>query len=120
MRRPGTDENNVQMSDVLCDFCRSEWTEERPMVEGHKGSCICGRCASMAYAQVVRDATASPITEFFCVMCLESSADRAALNRGDEPGWSSAQPGAVICRRCIKMAAAVLTKDKESGWRRPA
>ena len=33
MRKPGTDNDNVQMSDVLCDFCRAEWTDDLQMVE---------------------------------------------------------------------------------------
>lgn len=119
MRKPGTDENNVQMSDVLCDFCRREWTEDLPMVEGHKGNCICGRCLSVAYQDVMSPgATAS--SDFFCTMCLEGAKDRHALGRGSEPGWRSpAYPDAAICRRCVKQAAGVLVKDGESGWRRP-
>lgn len=91
------------------------------MVEGHQGSCICGSCAAVAFAAVVRDGFMDATNGYFCVMCLESDADRAAMNRAGEPGWiSPAFPEAAICRRCIKMAAAVLTKDRDSGWRRPA
>ena len=46
MRKPGTNENNVEMTDVLCDFCQREWSEDIPMVEGHQGSCVCGNCLS--------------------------------------------------------------------------
>ena len=121
MRKPGTDENNVQMSDVLCDFCQREWTEDIAMVEGHKGSCICGRCLTVAYTEVVVNAAAPDIGDFACVLCLEGSADREALKRGEEPGWRSpVNPDAAICRRCIKQTAGVLQKDKESGWRKPA
>ena len=35
MQRPGTDPENVEMSDILCDFCLRAWTKDRPMVEGH-------------------------------------------------------------------------------------
>jgi hypothetical protein len=121
MRKPGTDEQNVQMSDVLCDFCRREWTEDLPMVEGHQGSCICGKCLTVAYVEVVMNRHAPEIGEFMCALCLESTPDRAALNRGDEPGWRSpAHADAAICKRCIKQTAGVLTKDEESGWTRPA
>ena len=51
--RPGTDEQNVQMSDVLCDFCHQAWTEAIPFVEGHRGCMICGDCLTRAYEQVV-------------------------------------------------------------------
>ena len=128
MRKPTTDETNVQMSDVLCDFCRREWTEEIPMIEGHQGSCICGNCLRLAYRQVVvAKATvgdagigggeASPYT---CPLCLEKPEDRAAMDRADEPGWPSPlHPEAVICRRCIKRAAGALHKDPDFGWRKP-
>jgi hypothetical protein len=118
MRKPGTDENNVQMSDVLCDFCGAEWTEQRPMIEGHRGSCICGQCLTIAYTDVVLNGHNAG-DDFKCTLCLESSQDRAAMNRA-EPGWRSPmQPDAAVCRRCIRQAAGALTKDKESGWKKP-
>ena len=120
MRKPGTDENNVQMSDVLCDFCHREWTDDLPMVEGHQGSCMCGKCLTIAYVEVVMNNDCPTIGEFKCALCLETSADRAALERGDEPGWRSpAYSEAAICKRCIKQTAGVLQKDKDSGWRKP-
>ena len=123
MRKPGTDENNVQMSDVLCDFCRGEWTEDVPMVEGHHGSCICGNCLTLAYAEVVASAggVGSALPGFSCRMCLESGKDRAALNRSDEHGWASPLDSeACICRRCIKQAAGALVKDAGSEWKKPS
>ena len=121
MRKPETDENNVQMSDVLCDFCHVEWTEDRPMIEGHRGSCICGNCLSIAYREVIlhRD---NPAGEAYrCVLCLESEQDRAAIDRGGEAGWRSPMyEDAAICQRCIKLASGSLHKDRESGWRKPA
>jgi hypothetical protein len=111
MRKPGTDEENVQMSDVLCDFCHSEWTEDMPLIEGHHGSCVCGRCLTVAYAEVVlHDANSGP-SGYKCTLCLEERAD---------PAWQSpAYPEAVICRRCIKLAAGALHKDKDFNWRKP-
>jgi hypothetical protein len=111
MRKPGTDPDNVQMSDVLCDFCRAEWTEERPLIEGHQGSIVCGPCLTVAYKQVVLAESDTGPTGYTCTMCLEQRED---------PAWQSpAYPEAVICRRCIKLAAGALSKDKESGWTRP-
>lgn len=122
MRKPGTDENNVQMSDVLCDFCQREWTEEVAMIEGHQGSCICGNCLTMAYRAVVVEGQpdAAP-ADYFCVMCLERGDDRRAMERGGEPGWQSpVREEACVCRRCIKLAAGALHKDKDFAWRKPA
>lgn len=111
MRKPGTDPANVQMSDVLCDFCRREWTDDLPVIEGHQGSIFCGHCIATAYRSVIlnKESTAAP--GYTCTMCLE--------NRPD-PGWSSpAYPGASVCRRCINQAAAVLSKDKDHDWSKP-
>ncbi len=121
MRKSGTDANNVQMSDVLCDFCQRQWTEDVPMLEGHHGSCICGKCLSVAYADVVLNGTNTAPAEYSCPMCLETTEDRAATDRDNEPGWPSPlRDEAVICKRCIELAANALTKDKESGWTKPA
>jgi hypothetical protein len=120
MRKPGTDENNVQMSDVVCDFCHAQWTEEQPMIEGHQGSCICGKCLRVAYTEVVVKQNRAAPGEFKCPMCLEGAADRKALGRGDEPGWQSPlYPESVICRRCINLAAGALHKDKDFAWTKP-
>jgi hypothetical protein len=120
MRKPGTDENDVQMSDVLCDFCRREWTEDVPMVEGHRGSCLCARCLTVAYAEIVLSGNDTAPAAYACPMCLEDDHDRRALGRGGEPGWRSpANEDAVICRRCIELAANSLEKDKDSGWKKP-
>ncbi len=118
MRKPGTDEHNVQMSDVLCDLCRREWTEDVPMVEGHHGSCICGRCVTVAYAEVVLHGAHRARIGYECPMCLEGDGDREATDRGGEPGWPGPSE-AVICRRCIELAARSLEKDRDSGWKRP-
>lgn len=111
MRKPGTNEDDVQMSDVLCDFCRREWTEDLPIVEGHHGSCLCGKCLTVAYTEVVLNEVDSGPPGYQCTLCLEHR---------KEPAWRSpAYPEAVACRRCIKQCAGVLQKDKEMGWRKP-
>ena len=84
MRQPGTDPDNVQMSDVLCDFCRREWTEDVPMIEGHQGSCICGRCLTLAYTDIVLTGT-PPSYGYRCPMCL------APLSQAREHGQGSGQ-----------------------------
>ncbi|QOJ17635.1 MAG: hypothetical protein HRU76_08585 [Phycisphaeraceae bacterium] len=121
MRRPGTDPDNVRMEDVLCDFCHRQWSADLPLIEGHQGSCLCGRCLSVAYAEVVLRNIGSAPAGYHCTMCLESGFDREALGRADEPGWQSpAHPDACICRRCIELAAKALEKDPDFTWRRPA
>ncbi len=111
MRRPGTDPDNVQMSDVLCDFCQREWELEIPMIEGHQGSIVCGRCLTVAYAEIVVSKSPEPPSPIKCTMCLE---DR------DDPTWRSpVSDEASICRRCIKQAAGGLHKDKDYDWSKP-
>ncbi len=121
MRKPGTDENDVQMTDVLCDFCEREWSEDIPMMEGHEGSCVCGNCLKLAYADVVLNGhDSAPDWDWQCPLCLEKNDDRTALNRADEPGWQSPiREEAVLCRRCLKMGAGVLGKDPEMDWEKP-
>lgn len=95
-----------------CDFCRAAWSDSRPMVEGHQGSLICAPCLTVAYGAIVVADLGEPLPDGAqCVLCLE---------KRPEPHWRSpAYPDALACRRCIRQAAAVLSKDPESGWRRP-
>ncbi len=110
MLRPGADPDNVQMSDVLCDFCHAMWTADLPFVEGHQGHVICGRCVRVACLEVESVEGGAESTRQ-CCMCLE---DRP------EPCWASPLDAqARICRRCIEMAADALEGDAESGWQRP-
>jgi len=119
MRREGTDESNVEMSDVLCDFCHAEWTEDLPMVEGHRGACICGKCLTVAYREVMVEKSGET-GDYTCTLCRESAEDRAALDRAGEPGWRSPMyPEAAACRRCLKRSAGVLHKDPDFDWRKP-
>ncbi len=112
MHRPGTDPDNVRMSDVLCDFCLAEWTEDRPMIEGHHGSVICGNCLRVAYTAVCLAETDDASEDCMCTMCLE---------RRSDPAWQSpVRDEAVVCRRCIKLAARQLERDPDLGWQRPA
>ncbi|MHC4220123.1 MAG: hypothetical protein ACYSU7_16885 [Planctomycetota bacterium] len=120
MRKPGINENDVQMSDVLCDFCHREWTEDVPMIEGHHGSCLCARCLTVAYTEVFINGHDTATDAYTCPMCLEDGDARRDLDRADEPGWRSPlHENTVICRRCIDLAARSLEKDRDSGWKRP-
>ncbi len=111
MRREGTNPDNVQMDDVLCDFCRTSWTEELPLIEGHHGSCVCGPCVTVAYQHVSIGGHDDAIPGYTCSMCLEQRTD---------PCYRSATHlEAFICRRCIKLAATALEKDEDLVWKRP-
>lgn len=113
MFRAGTDVDNVQMEDVRCDFCLGAWTLDRAFMEGHHGSHICGDCLTSAFRTTVLFASDPPYTDMpacSCTMCLESR---------NEPSFDSDKRAAHICRRCVKMAAVVLERDAELGWKRP-
>lgn len=110
MRRPGCNPLDVQMSDVLCDYCARQWTDALPMVEGHQGSCICGDCLRDAYRELVLAEGAPPAAPVRCALCLEDREERA---------WAREQAGARACRRCVRQSAAVLQKDADLGWRKP-
>ncbi len=125
MRDPKADPQNLAMSDFWCDFCRRAWTEDIPMLEGHEGSLICGRCLTLAYADLVlHDAPSVPAATDApgaprsgdpdrpkCVMCLEHRRD---------PMWRSpTHEDMLACLRCVKQAATTLEKDPDFGWKRP-
>ena len=111
MHRPGTDPENMTPADFLCDFCGKAWDGASPVVEGHRGSLICGDCVTASYRVVILNKGATAPDGFQCRLCLE--------NRSDA-GWASpTQPDAAACKRCISQAAGVLSKDKDYGWKRP-
>lgn len=120
MRKPGVDPNNVQMTDVLCDLCHEEWREDVPLIEGHQGSCICGPCLTQAWSDLINNKRGAAEGDYLCPMCRERNEDRAAIGRANEPGWQSPKGDhAVICTRCIGLAATALEKDPESSWSKP-
>jgi len=95
----------------VCDFCRKPWRDDRPMVEGHRGALICGPCLTVAYSELVHLRMGTERAGSLCTMCLE--------NR-DQPQWESPlHPQAHACIRCVRQAAGVMSKDPESGWKRP-
>ena len=74
----------------------------------------------MAWIAVETDASELVRGEFFCVVSQEGTSDRAAQNRADDPGWASpSRPEAVISRKMVRMAAAVLSQDSETNWAKP-
>ena len=123
MHRPGADPEAILPSDVLCDFCARPWTDGAPMVEGHRGSCICGDCLATAWRAVIdagvddrppedpdRPADAAPL--WTCALCLEP--------RSDPAFQSPIRPEAFICRRCIRLAGRALDGDPDHDWSKPS
>ncbi len=111
MQRPNADPDNMLPSDFLCDFCGREWDGESPVVEGHRGSLICGDCLAAAYRALVLSASPTAAAGYTCTLCIEARPDG---------GWRGVgRPEAAACLRCVKQSAAVLAKDKDMGWKRP-
>lgn len=112
MHRAGADPERMTAEDFLCDFCHRCWAEDRPMIEGHRGSLICGDCLAAAHVEVVLRGGGVRLSEGeTCVLCLSAQDD--AHWRGPAEGRPAA------CRVCIKRSGAMLEKDAESGWTRP-
>jgi hypothetical protein len=125
MLRPGADPENVSELDFLCDFCGSTWKSDRPMIEGHKGSLICGHCLTAAYTQVVlRNAGLTVPEHVACTLCLlNKSGDYwqsgTRVEVREEEVQIELEPGNAVCRWCIERSAGMLSKDGESGWKKP-
>ena len=79
------------------------------MVEGHRGSLICGDCLAAAYRALVLEGAAAALG-YTCTLCLEARQDG---------GWRGARADTTACLRCVKQSAAVLAKDKDQGWKKP-
>ena len=111
MHREGIDSENVQPEDILCDYCgEATWSQNKPCIEGHQGSIVCGPCLTTAYRELVLLKNEQETTEK-CRMCLEHRED---------PVWLGyINPNAPICKRCVKQAAGALTKSKLWDWSKP-
>ena len=98
----------------VCDFCLNTWSDDRPMVEGHRGALVCSHCLSIAFSELVHLRSGSPVEPGeTCVLCLEP--DRPGLH------WRSpVREEAIGCIRCIKQSAGVLHKDPDHAWTKPA
>ena len=113
MHRDGANPNDMSMDDILCDFCAQPWTHERFMVEGHRGSCICANCLTIAYADLVyAKHTADLEHRETCSLCLERHDERRYYR-------SPLREEALACSTCVKRAAGVLHKDKDTPWTKP-
>lgn len=104
----------MQPADFLCDFCGRAWDGSFPLVEGHKGSLICGACLTVAYTEVVLldpDTASETIEQLVCTMCLQHKSPPGWLSPVNESAW--------ICLNCIKQSAGKLHKDPDWNWRKP-
>jgi hypothetical protein len=110
MHRPGANQADMQPADFVCDFCHTPWDGAFPMVEGHRGSHICGRCIAVAYTETDLHSPAQAAAPRKCTLCLAEKTD---------PGWESPVTGAWACRTCIKRSAGRLHKDPDWDWRKP-
>ncbi len=96
-----------------CDFCRSAWSEDRQMVEGHKGSLICGPCLSVAFAEVVINGGGTgPRDGVGCALCLQTNQIEHWLSPLDD--------SIVACRECIERGARTMEKDPDTDWTPPS
>ena len=111
MHRPGSNTDDMQPGDFLCDFCERPWDGLASMVEGHHGSLICGKCLTIAYRALVMDQGECVGPGLTCTLC---------TGERQQAGWQSpVRAEAVVCERCVRQAAQALSKDPESGWTRP-
>jgi len=112
MHRQGCDPENMDAQDFLCDFCERCYAPDRPMVEGHRGSLICGQCLSVAFAALwyAKTGLEAPKGEV-CMLCLAENGD---------PIWRSPlREEKFVCKRCAKQSAVMFERDPDSGWKRP-
>jgi hypothetical protein len=120
VRKAGCDEDDLQPTDFLCDFCGSVWSDDRPMVEGHQGSLICRRCLDLAFTEVwlngqgVSLPDTSPVPSK-CILCLEHRDEPCFASPLNESGNN----GIFGCKRCIKQSVVILERDPEFGYSRP-
>lgn len=112
MHRPGADMENAGPEDFLCDYCHHHWSDDRPMVEGHRGSLICGKCLTVAYREVVLGGGGvGPSSGAACALCLQTNPTRHWVSPLDE--------NVLACVSCIEKSARMLAKDPDSDWTPP-
>ena len=113
MHRAGADPNNMTPEDFLCDYCGNSWADDRPMIEGHRGSCLCVKCLSVAYRVLAIDDDGVASSESTtCAMCITTN--------GEFPLWESPSTGAFACAQCVKRTAGIMHKDPDIAWTKPA
>lgn len=120
------DPDNASMADFICDFCLRPWADDRPMVEGHRGSLICSDCLTLAFDELW-NRLAGAHADRACTLCLEQRREAC----WSPQTWPPAGPGVVpnlpistapplACKRCTKQSTVMLERDPDSNWKRPA
>jgi transcription elongation factor Elf1 len=114
MHRIGADPQDMLPTDFLCDFCGAHYSDDRPMVEGHRGSLICSRCLAKAHTQVIEHNAGITVPEHIaCALCLmNKSGDyyQSPIRATATPDGAAIDPtpGACACRWCIERSAKLL------------
>jgi len=91
---------------ISCDFCRTDWNGQDPVIEGHRGSIICLECVKLAL-----DALIPAKENFKCILCLREPLPPTM------PRWNHPQnPTTSACRDCIHQAADVFDRDPDVNW----
>lgn len=94
---------------ICCDFCRTDWDQVKPMIEGHRGSVVCLACLKLALEQASAEEG-----EFSCTLCVRQNLPPSLVR------WTNPRhPQAVVCSDCIDQAAKAFDKDSEVAWSRP-
>ena len=96
---------------IACDFCGTDWDDQLPMIEGHRGSVICLPCLQQAI-----DATAPAASAFTCTLCLQ---DLDAADRRWQPAGPGGSPDAAICQACIEQATRAFDRDPDVDFHAP-
>lgn len=91
---------------VSCDFCRTDWNGQDPVIEGHRGAIICLACLKLAL-----DALTPANENFKCILCLREPLP-PTMDRWQHPQ----NPTAGACRECIHQAADVFDRDPDINW----
>jgi len=95
---------------IACDFTGTEWDEQVPMIEGHRGAVICLDALRRAI-----DQAAEADAPFMCTMCRrEREAGKKMWRHPDPP--ETATPDAAICWPCIRQADKAFGKDPDTDW----
>jgi hypothetical protein len=98
---------------ISCDFCGTDWDEQLPMIEGHRGSVLCLACLRHALDG------AQPAEESFTgAMCLsDRSAGTSCWTHPGPAPSPGLNPGAILCWDCIRLAAKGFHKDPDVDFR---
>jgi hypothetical protein len=110
--------NNMQRTEdggivISCDYCGTDWDEQLPMIEGHRGSVLCLECLKCALDN------ARPADDTIdCALCLSASPAGTKHWRHPDPKPSDGlNPDAILCWDCIRLAAKGYHKDPDIDFR---